>query len=179
MNTIVVCWQLWWLMCIRGCRGLFAAAAAHSLAHSWSSLLASVWFASTKKKKFIDMWNSDVLSSKFHTMAWRLGFVFFLLFTIAWRGINGSLEHTEGNQYQKWLLVFKQKSQWKLCKVDFIHYQHGKSLERSFLNCQYFEFMLAAGKLPAAFMKLKVSRCMLYAALLVISCDLLRDVVAI
>lgn len=73
-------------------------------------------------------------------------------------------------------LFLSQKSQWKLCKVDFIHYQHGKSLERSFLNGQYFEFMLAAGKLLAAFIKLKVSRCVLYATLLVIYYEKLRDV---
>lgn len=108
-------------------------------------------------------------------ICWHKDF-FFFLFTIAWRGINGSLEHTEGNQYIKLLHVFKQKGQWKLCKVDFVHCQRGKSLERFFLNCQYFEFMLAARTLLAAFIKLKHSRRVLGAALLVISCGKLRDV---
>lgn len=93
-------------------------------------------------------------------LAWGLCFVLvfsFFLFTIAWRVINGSLEHTEENQYQKWLLVFKQKSRWKLCKVDFIHYQHGKSLEWAFLNCQYFELMSAAGKLRATLFSFKLA----------------------
>lgn len=60
--------------------------------------------------------------------------------------------------------------------VKLISYIINTENQRSFLNCQYFEFMLAARKLLAAFIKLKVSRCLLYAALLVTSSGKLRDV---
>lgn len=60
--------------------------------------------------------------------------------------------------------------------VKLISYIINMENQRSFLNCLYFEFMLAARKLLGAFIKLKVGRRVLYAAFLVIPNGKLKNV---
>lgn len=84
ITAVIVAWQLNWLMCTWGCYGLYAAA-AHSLAHSRSSLLSP--FAGTEhqtnKQKInclLTYGTVTFFSSKFHTLAWGLCVVFVFLF---------------------------------------------------------------------------------------------------